>query len=180
MLHGRVVRPPYAGLDAGPFVGTSLIAVDEASTAGIPGIVATVVIGDFIGIVAEREEQAALAAERLRVTWKPTPVLPDLADIPTALRANPSTPRELLHRGDIDAARAGAAVPMDRTYVWPYHLHGSIGPSCSLADYRPDGLTLWSGTQNPHMLRARYRPAARHGRGRHHHHPHGGRRLLRA
>ena len=31
MLHGRVVRPPYAGVDAGAFVGTSLIAVDEAS-----------------------------------------------------------------------------------------------------------------------------------------------------
>src|SRR6267142_6186815 len=27
MLHGRVVRPPYAGVDAGAFVGTSLIAV---------------------------------------------------------------------------------------------------------------------------------------------------------
>src|SRR5947208_2543434 len=25
MLHGRVVRPPYAGVDAGPFVGTSLV-----------------------------------------------------------------------------------------------------------------------------------------------------------
>ena len=154
MLHGRVVRPPYAGVDVGAFVGTSLIAVDEASIADIPGIVATVVIGDFIGIVAEREEQAALAAERLRVTWKPTPALPDLTDVPTALRANPSTPRELLHRGDVDAARAGAAVPIDRTYVWPYQLHGSIGPSCSLADWRPDGLTVWSGTQNPHMLRA--------------------------
>lgn len=32
-------------------------------------------------------------------------------------------------------------------------MHGSIGPSCGLADYRPDGLTVWSGTQNPHMLR---------------------------
>jgi nicotinate dehydrogenase subunit B len=154
MLHGRVVRPPYAGLDAGPFVGTSLIAVDESSIAGIPGIVATVVVGDFIGVVAEREEQAALAAQHLRVTWKPTPVLPDLTDIPTALRANPSTPRELLNRGEVDAARAAATVPMDRTYVWPYQLHGSIGPSCSVADWRPDGLTLWSGTQNPHMLRA--------------------------
>ncbi|WP_246770398.1 molybdopterin cofactor-binding domain-containing protein, partial [Bordetella pertussis] len=29
----------------------------------------------------------------------------------------------------------------------------TIGPSCGLADYRPDGLTVWSGTQNPHMLR---------------------------
>ncbi|MBW4023060.1 MAG: molybdopterin-dependent oxidoreductase [Proteobacteria bacterium] len=154
MLHGRVVRPPYAGVDAGPFVGTSLIAVDESSIGDIPGLVATVVIGDFIGVVAEREEQAALAAERLRVTWKPTPKLPDLTDIPTALRANPSTPRVLLDTGEVDAARAAAAHPLDRTYVWPYQLHGSIGPSCSLADWRPDGLTLWSGTQNPHMLRA--------------------------
>jgi nicotinate dehydrogenase subunit B len=154
MLHGRVVRPPYAGVDAGPFIGTSLIAVDEASIADIPGILATVVIGDFIGVVAEREEQAARAAERLRVTWKPSPALPDLGDIPTALRANTSIPRLLMDRGDVEAARATAATPLDRSYVWPYQLHGSIGPSCSLADWRPDGLTVWSGTQNPHMLRA--------------------------
>ena len=37
MLHGRVVRPPYAGVDAGAFVGTSLIAVDEASVARYSG-----------------------------------------------------------------------------------------------------------------------------------------------
>ena len=42
MLHGRVVRPPYAGVDAGPFVGTSLIAVDEASVRHIPGLIAVV------------------------------------------------------------------------------------------------------------------------------------------
>ena len=68
ILHGRVARPPYAGLDSGDFVGTSLIAVDEASLAGIPGIVAVVTIGDFIGVVAEREEHAALAAQRLKVS----------------------------------------------------------------------------------------------------------------
>jgi nicotinate dehydrogenase subunit B len=42
MLHGRVVRPPYAGVDAGAFVGTSLIAIDEASVRDIPGLVAVV------------------------------------------------------------------------------------------------------------------------------------------
>src|SRR6478735_6997978 len=42
MLHGRVVRPPYAGVDAGAFVGDSLIAVDEASVRDIPGLVAVV------------------------------------------------------------------------------------------------------------------------------------------
>ena len=62
MLHGRVVRPPYAGVDAGDFVGTSLIAVDEASVRDIPGLVAVVRIGDFVGVVAEREENAIKAA----------------------------------------------------------------------------------------------------------------------
>ena len=72
-----------------------------------------------------------MAAERLRVTWKPTPRLPDLSTFQTALRENPSTPRELIHRGDVERRAGGAAKPIDRTYVWPYHLHGSIGPSCS-------------------------------------------------
>jgi len=154
MLHGRVVRPPYAGVDAGDFVGTSLIAVDETSVRHIPGMVAVVRIGDFIGVVAEREENAIKAASQLKVSWKPTPTLPDLGDIETALRANPSTPRTLIDKGDVDSAIADAAKPMQRTYVWPYQMHGSIGPSCAVADVGDQGIRVWSGTQNPHVLRA--------------------------
>ena len=65
MLHGRVVRPPYAGVDVGDFIGNSLIAVDEASVRDIPGLVAVVRIGDFVGVVAEREENAIKAAAQL-------------------------------------------------------------------------------------------------------------------
>lgn len=153
MLHGRVVRPPYAGVDAGPFVGTSLIAVDESSVGNIPGLVAVVRIGDFVGVVAEREENAILAAAQLKVSWKPTPTLPDLADVETALRANPSTPRTLIDKGDVNAAISGAARPMQRTYVWPYQMHASIGPSCAVADFQNGNIRVWSGTQNPHVLR---------------------------
>src|SRR5437764_2590913 len=109
MLHGRVVRPPYAGVDVGDFIGSSLIAVDEASVRAIPGLVAVVRIGDFVGVIAEREENAVKAAAQLKVRWKPTPTLPDLKDIETALRANPSTPRTLIDKGDVDAAIAAAA-----------------------------------------------------------------------
>src|SRR4030081_663393 len=154
MLHGRGVPPPYAGVDAGAFVGTSLIAVDEASVRDIPGLIAVVRIGDFVGVVAEREENAVKAAARLKVTWKPTPTLPDLGDIETALRANPSTPRTLVDKGDVDGAIAAAATPMQRSYVWPYQMHGSIGPSCAVADYQNGNIRVWSGSQNPHMLRA--------------------------
>ncbi|MBR0694372.1 molybdopterin cofactor-binding domain-containing protein [Bradyrhizobium lablabi] len=153
MLHGRVVRPPYAGVDAGSFVGTSLIAVDEASVRGIPGLVAVVRIGDFVGMVAEREENAVKAAAQLKVTWKVGPAPTDLGDIEKALRANPSTPRRLIEKGDVDAAIKAAAKPMQRTYVWPYQMHGSIGPSCAVADYQDGAIRVWSGTQNPHILR---------------------------
>jgi len=154
MLHGRVVRPPYAGVDVGPFVGTSLIAVDESSVHDIPGLVAVVRIGDFVGVVAEREENAVRAAAQLKVSWKPTPTLPDLADLETALRANPSRPRTLIDKGDVSKAIAGAAKQMQRTYVWPYQMHASIGPSCAVADYQDSQIRVWSGTQNPHLLRA--------------------------
>ena len=62
MLHARVVRPPYAGVDSGAPIGQSLVSIDEASINGIPGIVRLVVIKDFIEIVAEREEDAIKAA----------------------------------------------------------------------------------------------------------------------
>ncbi|MES2714873.1 MAG: molybdopterin cofactor-binding domain-containing protein [Pseudomonadota bacterium] len=157
MLHGRVVRPPYAGLDAGPFVGHSLLSVDQASIAHLPGIVKTVVIGDFIGIVAQREEQAEAAMLALRVQWQPhTPMaaIPPLDDLAAAISANPATPRVVAQQGDVDAALAGAAQTLERQYVWPYQLHASIGPSCAVAEWAGDCATVWAGTQNPHVLRA--------------------------
>ncbi|MBI5322516.1 molybdopterin cofactor-binding domain-containing protein [Bradyrhizobium sp.] len=153
MLHGRVVRPPYAGVDAGPFVGTSLISVDESSVRDIPGLVKVVQIGDFVGVVAEREENAIKAATQLRVTWKQVPVLPDLEQLEKALRANPAQPRVLIDKGDVDTAIAEAAKPMQRIYSWPYQMHGSIGPSCAVADYQDGATRVWSGSQNPHILR---------------------------
>ena len=154
MLHGRVVRPPYAGVDAGEFVGNTLESIDAASIAHLSGIRAVVVIRDFIGIVAEREEQADAALRELVVRWKPCPAMPPLHDLENALRSNPSTRRVLVDQGDVDAAIAHAAQPMQRSYLWPYQLHASIGPSCALADWQGERLTVWAGTQNPHALRA--------------------------
>ncbi|HXZ09041.1 MAG TPA: molybdopterin cofactor-binding domain-containing protein, partial [Paraburkholderia sp.] len=157
MLHGRVVRPPYAGIAQGDFVGKSLLHVDEASVRAMPGIVDVVVIRDFVGVVAEREEVAQKAARRLDVQWKQVDGLPTLEtseEVEAALRANPAKRRDLVIQGDVDAALAKEAATLERTYVWPYQMHASIGPSCAVADYREGTLKVWSGTQNPHSLRA--------------------------
>ena len=154
MLHGRVVRPPYTGIDHGDFVGTSLIRVDESSVGHLPGVVAVVRVGDFVGVVAEREEQAIAAAASLKIEWRPIPPATSLDDIQAALLANPAAPRRLLDQGDVAQAIAGAATRLKRRYAWPYQLHGSIGPSCAVAHVTGDSAKIWAGTQNPHALRA--------------------------
>ncbi|WP_221794235.1 molybdopterin cofactor-binding domain-containing protein [Oceanobacter mangrovi] len=155
MLHGRVIRPPYAGRDGGEFIGNSLLGIDRDSIAHIPGIITVEVIGDFIGIVAEREEQADRAARELKVDWKPSPDLPDINDLENAIRNNPTDKtRTLVDEGNIEQALQETHKRLTRTYVWPYHMHGSIGPSCAVADIRNDQVLVWSGTQNPHILRA--------------------------
>ncbi len=154
MLHGRVVRPPYAGIDSGEFIGKSLEAVDRASLDGIPGIRAVVVERDFVGIVAEREEHAVEAALKLKVRWKAWRTSSDLGDINAALRAHPAQQRRLFEQGDVDTALKASATRLDCSYVWPYQMHGSIGPSCAVADASDARITIWSGTQNPHTLRA--------------------------
>ncbi|SAL42358.1 aldehyde dehydrogenase [Caballeronia sordidicola] len=154
MLHGRVVRPPYAGHDCGEFIGKMLLDVDLASVEALPGVRGVVAIGDFVGVVAEREEQAIRAARALRVTWRALPSLPSLNDPARAISSAPARRRLLLEEGDVESVRGQVnTTTLARTYVWPYQMHGSIGPSCALADYRDDHITVWSGTQNPLSLR---------------------------
>ncbi|WP_417034930.1 molybdopterin cofactor-binding domain-containing protein [Comamonas kerstersii] len=155
MRHGRVVRPPYAGLDGGDFVGRSLLSVDTHSVAHLPGNVQVVVKGDFVGVVADREEQAMAAMRALKVRWKPVPTAPDLTDVEQAICTRPAQPRVLVQAPSDTPLHPGGpgAVQLQRSYVWPYQLHASIGPSCAVAAFEGGKLTVWSGTQNPHMLR---------------------------
>jgi nicotinate dehydrogenase subunit B len=162
MLHGRVVRPPYAGADHGDFIGKTLAQVDRESIAHIDGIRAVVVQGDFVGIVAEREEQAEQAMHDLVVQWKPWPGMPHVQDAAHAIRHNTRTTRELVNEGDVEGALSEAAHLLQREYVWPYQMHASIGPSCAVAWWLQGTdaqtphvqLRVWAGTQNPHVLRA--------------------------
>lgn len=155
MLHGHVVRPPYAGRDSGECVGRSLIDVDESSVAGMDGFVALVREGDFLGVVAQSPKQAQAIANALIAHWRIPPPIPDLGgDLAGSLKDAPSTPRLLDSSGDFDRAIAECGIRLERRYVWPYHLHGSIGPSCAVADWNDGAPVVWSGSQNPHMLRS--------------------------
>ncbi|QPM90330.1 molybdopterin cofactor-binding domain-containing protein [Pseudooceanicola algae] len=153
MLHGHVIRPPYAGRDSGDFIGRSLRGYDEAAIAGQDGFVAVHAQGDFLAVLATSAARARILAEALPVHWALPPELPDMEARDDTIRAQPSTPRLLEQTGDIDRALSEGPC-LERTYSWPWHMHGTLGPSCALADWNAGQPIVWSGTQNPHMLRA--------------------------
>ena len=145
MLHARLVRPPSTG--------ARLVSLDESSVKDIPGLVKVVQRGDFIGVVAEREEHAMRAARQLRVEWQQMPVYPRMENLFTALRSQPTEDSILVDQGDLEKAFAGAAKQVRATYTQPYHAHASIGPSCAVAEVKDDQVRVWASTQGPYPLR---------------------------
>jgi CO/xanthine dehydrogenase Mo-binding subunit len=147
MLHGRVVRPPE--------MGATLAGVTAASVRGVPGFVDLVVRESFVGVVARTQYAAMVAAQQLAVHWKPGPALPPRDTFFDFLRRQPSRDQTAVGSSDVDAAlgRAGDRVVRAR-YTYPYQMHGSLGPSCAVADVRGDGVTVWSSTQSAYPTRS--------------------------
>jgi len=144
MLHGRLVRPPSPA--------AKLVALDENSVKDAPGLVKVVRRGNFIGVVAEREEQAIRAARQLQVEWQETTAYPRMQDLYDFLRSQPTEDNVLVEQGDFEKAFAGAARRLNATYHQPYHAHASIGPSCAIAEVNGDQVTVWASTPGPYPL----------------------------
>jgi len=145
MLHARLVRPPSSI--------AKLVSMDESSIKDVPGVVKVVQRGNFIGIVAEREEQAILAAQQLKVEWFETASMPPMAGLYTYLRSQPTEDNVLIDDGDVEAIIAGSPHQLRAEYHQPYHAHASIGPSCAVADVTNDQITVWCSTPGPYPLR---------------------------
>ncbi len=154
MVHGRVVRPPT--YDA------RLVSVDEETVRQMPGVLRVVRDGSVLGVVAEREEQAARAMEALReaATWETDPDFPPFEDLFAHLLSQPDQPALVVDgrpTGDpIPPVEAppDAAQTLTATYERPYHMHASLGPSAAVARWKGGKLTVWSHTQGPYPLRA--------------------------
>ncbi|GAC1478440.1 MAG: xanthine dehydrogenase family protein molybdopterin-binding subunit [Acetobacteraceae bacterium] len=146
MLHGRVVRPPA--------IGAELQAVDEASVKDIPGIVKIVRQGNFLGVVAQSEWGAIRAARALKATWSDWQGLPEQAKLWEHVRATKVTKDDVTSTvGDTAATLKGGVKQLSATYEFPIHTHGSIGPSCAIAELRDGKLTVWTASQMTHALR---------------------------
>jgi nicotinate dehydrogenase subunit B len=146
MLHGRVVRPPS--------VGATVAGLDEGSVGRLPGVVKIVVRNNFVGVVAEKQSQAIAAARHLKVTWKPGAGLPPQKTFYDSLRNQPSRDVLVVDSKDVEQRLAAAGTVVRARYVYPYQMHGSLGPSCAVAEVKPGAATVWSATQSVYPTRS--------------------------
>ncbi|HLX14323.1 MAG TPA: molybdopterin cofactor-binding domain-containing protein, partial [Bradyrhizobium sp.] len=138
MVHARVVRPPS--------YGAQLTECDTSAVERLPGVVKVVRNGNFLAVVAQKEFQAIKAMRALSTAakWRETPGLPKQDDLPRFLTSLPSQDTVILERSDPSAV---GRKTIEATYTRPYQSHGSIGPSCAIAQSIDDTMTVWTHTQ---------------------------------
>jgi CO/xanthine dehydrogenase Mo-binding subunit len=143
MLYGRVVRPP----------------APAASLAGLgdpplPGGVVTVRDGSFLGVVAPSDRAAVASARAVAgaARWEETPSLPDERDLKGFLLSAPAQVVTVDESHDEEAAAAVAST-IGAEFTRPYLAHASMAPSCAVARWDGQRVTVWSHSQGVFALR---------------------------
>lgn len=146
-VHGRVVRPPS--------YGARLTAVDTAPISAMDGVLHVVHDGSFLGVIAEREEQAIAAASALAAgaQWSGGRELPGMEQVYAHLVSAPAQ-SFLIEDGTATEAEIpplcrsnGAVATLRARYARPYQMHASLGPSAAVAQFADGALTVWAQTQ---------------------------------
>ncbi|HEY4075128.1 MAG TPA: molybdopterin cofactor-binding domain-containing protein [Herbaspirillum sp.] len=146
MVHARAIRPPM--------YGATLASVDIRAVQAMPGVLQVVRDGSYLAVVADDEWQAILAMRALSAAavWNDGPALPDPKTIHATLRRLPAQEIAVA-----DRRAAGMTAPAAQTlhsrFTKPYLTHASIGPSCALALFDNNHLTVWTHTQGVFPMR---------------------------
>jgi hypothetical protein len=100
---------------------------------------------NFLAVVAEKDFQAIKAMNALAATakWNEVARLPKREQLASVLTALPSQDSTIFQRNDGTGPHQKTA---EATYTRPYQAHGSIGPSCAVAQMA-DGLRQGAGAR---------------------------------
>src|SRR5262249_28938587 len=95
------------------------------------------------------------AARDLKATWSNWEGLPEQAKLWEHVRATKVIRDDVTSNvGNTAEALAKEGVKtISATYDFAIHTHGSIGPSCAVAEFKDGKLTSWSASQATHNLR---------------------------
>lgn len=148
MVHARVLRPPV--------YGAKLRSLQGNATGNATGVIKLVRNGSFVGVVTSDEYQAIKAVRNLqqKAVWDKPALLPAQAGIFDSMLQQTAN-GEVVERNDkVVPAIDTAASRVEAVYKRPYQMHGSIGPSCAIALWQNNELTVWSHTQGAFPLRS--------------------------
>ena len=144
MAYGRVVRPPARSAEltglAEPDLGGEVVLVRD---------------GSFLGVVAPTDRAALRAAGRVAraARWRTSASLPDAGDLRGFLLAAASEDQVVVDQPGGDAA--GTAVrTLTAEFTRPFLAHASVAPSCAIARWDGESVTVWSHSQGIFLLRA--------------------------
>ena len=138
MLHARVVRPPG--------YGARLVQLETGDIEKMTGVVKVLRDGNFLAVVAYREFQAvkAMRALSLAARWQEGESLPKQARLHETLLELPAQDQVIFDRHE---AGGQPSRTLEATYTRPYLSHGSVGPSCAVAQLTDGVMTIWTHTQ---------------------------------
>lgn len=147
MLHARMIRP--SGQDG------QLLSVDDSAARQINGFIKVVRKQNFLAVVCQTEWAAVKAARALKTKWATPNTFPEQAKLYDYWRQLPVAKNEpVIQTGNVSNALGSAAKRIKATYDFAPHTHGSIGPSCAVADFKDGSCTVWSASQATHSLQA--------------------------
>jgi len=147
MIHARVVRPHA--------MKASLLSVDDSACRKVPGYLGYVRKGNFLAVTSKTEWGAIKAARAIKAGWSDWQGLPDSSKLWEHVRNGKVVKDEEFQKvGDTGQAMGSPGVRrLSASYDFAIHTHGSIGPSCAVAEFRDGKLTSWSASQQTHLLR---------------------------
>ena len=146
MLYARILRPPTHG--------ATLTYLDASGAARLQGV--TVVQRDgLVAVLHAQPDGAPVALAGLAADWKlPPPGLDPDTIFEHILQAS-GAPKEIVRRGDVAAARAGAQQVFESTYEKGYVAHAALETHAALAELKDGRMTVCASTQMPFPTRDR-------------------------
>jgi CO/xanthine dehydrogenase Mo-binding subunit len=147
MIHARVIRPRA--------MKASLLAWNDFDCRKIPGYIGAIRKGSYLAVLGRSEWAAIKASQTVETTWSDWEGLPEMTKLWEYVRSSRLVKDEELQKvgNTADVMKAPAMKQIAATYDFAIHTHGSIGPSCAVAEYKDGKLTCWTASQAPHLLR---------------------------
>jgi nicotinate dehydrogenase subunit B len=145
MLYGRVLRPAHPA--------DQLKSIEAEKLSSLPGVAAVVVDGGFVGVVAERDDQAqrAIKVAATHATWTRERELPPYTEANGWMEGVASAKDTPVIADEL--AEPDVTTRHQADYSRPNIAHASIGPCTAIAHWQDGDLTVWSHSQGIFPLR---------------------------